>query len=133
MECGGDVSVMLASPIRTWYCPPLAPGFMTTTATFPSGFTNPVEITLNDVSQGNKTCPLDYNTTVWMEGGGDVSVMLASPIRTWYCPPLAPGFMTTTATFPSGFTNPVASNMLRLGATTMRLAPGRMNFEKWPM
>jgi len=40
--------------------------------------------------------------------------------------------MTTTATVPSSFTKAVASSMLRLGDARIRLAPGRMNFEKWP-
>jgi hypothetical protein len=41
--------------------------------------------------------------------------------------------MTTTTTLPSGLAKAVASNMLRLGAAKILLAPGRMNFEKCPM
>ena len=41
--------------------------------------------------------------------------------------------MTTTDTFPSGFTKAVEISELLLGEVAIRFAPGLMNFEKWPM
>src|SRR5438067_972826 len=72
------------------------------------------------------------NTTVWIECGREPISTDAAPTTTAYCPPRGVGFMTTTATLPSALTKAVVSSMLRLGDARIRLAPGRMNFEKWP-
>ena len=42
-------------------------------------------------------------------------------------------FITTTAIEPSVFLNAVVASTSVVEEATMRLAPGRMNFEKWPM
>ena len=68
-----------------------------------------------------------------MECGRERISTDAEPTTRLYCPAVAVGFMTTTATVPSWFTKAVVSNMLRLGDARIRRAPGRMNFEKWPM
>src|SRR5207245_10559694 len=71
-------------------------------------------------------------TTVWIECGGELISTDAAPTTREYGAPRAGGFMTTTATVPSWLTKAVLSRMLRLGDASMRLAPGRMNFEQWP-
>ena len=42
-------------------------------------------------------------------------------------------FNTITAIFPSGFKKAVVSSLSVEDELIMRLAPGRMNFEKWPI
>src|SRR6266566_4245973 len=76
---------------------------------------------------------LGLKTTVWIECGSELISTDEAPTTREYCPPRGVGFMTTTATVPSSLTKPVVSSMLRLGDARIRLAPGRMNFEKWPM
>src|SRR2546423_462161 len=56
------------------------------------------------------------NTTVWMECGRELIATMVEPTTRLYCPTCDVGFITTTTTFPSGFTKPVVSSMLRLGA-----------------
>src|SRR2546422_9883219 len=75
---------------------------------------------------------LALKTTVWIECGRELISTEAAPTATEYGPPRGVGFMTTTATVPSSLTKAVASSMLRLGDARIRLAPGRMDFEKWP-
>src|SRR5216683_601159 len=72
-------------------------------------------------------------TTVWIECGSELISTDEEPTTREYGPPRGVGFMTTTASVPSSLTNAVVSSMLRLGDARIRLAPGRMNFEKWPM
>src|SRR5712692_927409 len=72
-------------------------------------------------------------TTVWIECGRELISTDDEPTTREYGPPRGVGFMTTTATVPSSLTKAVVSSMLRLGEARIRRAPGRMNFEKWPM
>ena len=42
-------------------------------------------------------------------------------------------FSTTIAIVPSGFKNAVVVSVSMVDELMIRLAPGRMNFEKWPI
>src|SRR2546428_11633495 len=70
-------------------------------------------------------------TTVWIECGRELISTDAEPTTRLYCPAVAVGFMTTTNTVPSWFTEAVVSSILRLGDARSQRAPGRTNFVKW--
>ena len=53
--------------------------------------------------------------------------------HSWKSRGLSGWFITTTATLPLGLRKAVVFRVSRFEEATMGLAPGRMNFEKWPM